>query len=54
MQPDYPHADYVRRLVDAAPPPTDALLIRLAALLRPAAQAVTRPAPVQRREAEAA
>ncbi|MEU8312909.1 hypothetical protein [Micromonospora sp. NPDC049033] len=50
MQPEHPHAEHIRRLVDAAPPLSEAQRSRLATILRPA----TRPAPVQRREARAA
>lgn len=47
----HPHAEHVRRLVDAAPPLSEAQRSRLATILRPVA---SRPAPVPRREAEAA
>lgn len=37
MQPEYPHADYIRRLVDAAPALSEAQRSRLATILRPVA-----------------
>ncbi|SCL25430.1 hypothetical protein [Micromonospora inyonensis] len=45
MLPDHPHADYIRRLVDAAPPLSEGQRSRLATILRPVAD---RPAPRQR------
>ncbi|MBQ1060045.1 hypothetical protein [Micromonospora sp. C41] len=48
MQPEHPQGEYVRRLVDAAPPLSEAQRSRLATILRPAAR---KPAPAQRREA---
>lgn len=48
---EHPHAEYIRRLVDAAPPLSEAQRSRLATVLKPA---TTRPAPTTRREVKAA
>ncbi|GAA3785534.1 hypothetical protein [Micromonospora maritima] len=48
MQPEHPHAEYIRRLVDQAPPLSEAQRSRLATILRPVA---TKAVPAPRREA---
>jgi hypothetical protein len=44
MQPDHPHADYIRALVDEAPELTETQRAKLAAILRPGASG---PAPAR-------
>jgi hypothetical protein len=45
MQPDDAYREYVRKLVDEAPPLTEAQRSRLSQLLRPAAARPALPAP---------